>query len=547
MKDEIKQFFRGEIRDDTETLSKFSRDASLFEVRPALVLSPANVDDIKNLVRFVGKEKPAHPELSITGRSAGTDMSGGPLTESLVLDFISHFNRFTFDKKALTAKVEPGVYYRDFEEETAPDKISFPSYPASKSLAAWGGMIMNNAGGEKALRYGQTHDYVLEVRAVLSDGNEYSFRKLSPAELSAKLKQNDFEGNLYQKIHTLVTENREEIANARPRTSKNSAGYALWRVLDEKTGAFDLSQLLVGSQGTLGIMTEAKVRLVKDSPCRKLVAIFMRSWDDLPNVVNALLPLGPESMETFDDNTLKLGLRFMPEIAKKAHESLARFALRFLPEAWIGAEMLGLPRLIVLAEFAEDTKEALDERCASAKKVLRKFPVHVRILEDGPESEKYWVMRRESFNLLRQHVAGKQTAPFIDDFAILPEKMPEFLPKLLKILKDAGIAANIAGHAGDGNYHIIPLMDLTKESERAKIVPTAEKIYSLIGEYGGTTTAEHNDGIMRTPFLSKMFSLRILDLFRQVKEAFDPQGIFNPGKKVGGSLEYLAAHIKAKP
>jgi len=209
-------------------------------------------------------------------------------------------------------------------------------------------------------------------------------------------------------------------------------------------------------------------------------------------------------------------------------------------------EMLGLPKLIVLVEFAEDSKEELDRKCLAAVAALKKFPAFARTLEDGPESEKYWIMRRESFNLLRQHVAGKQTAPFIDDFAVVPERMPEFLPKLLKILSDAGIRANIAGHAGDGNYHIIPLMDLTKETERAKILPASEKIYSLIGNYGGTITAEHNDGIIRTPFLSKMFSLRTLDLFRQTKEIFDPQNIFNPGKKVGGTKEYLQNHIKAK-
>lgn len=546
MKESIAAFFTGEIRDDAGTIKTFSRDASLFEVVPSLVLSPKNADDIKALVKFVSKEKKNNSELSITGRAAGTDMSGGPLTSSLVLDFLAHFNRAAIDEAALTATVEPGVYYHDFEKLTMPKKIEFPSYPASKALAAFGGIIMNNSGGEKALSSGQTRDFVEEIRMILSDGGEYSFRKLSRPELEAKMKQQDFEGELYRKSYKLISENIDEIEKARPKTSKNSAGYALWRVWDRAADTFDLSQLFVGSQGTLGIFSEAKIRLAKIVPHRKLVALFLSSWDDLPDIVNAVLPLRPESMETFDDNTLKLGIRFMPEIARKAHENLARFMLRFLPEAWIGVEMLGLPKLIVLVEFAEETKERLNYKCSTAAAVLKKFPVHVRVLEDGPESEKYWIMRRESFNLLRQHVAGKQTAPFIDDFAVLPARMPEFLPKLLRILAEAEIPANIAGHAGDGNYHIIPLMDLTKESERAKIVPVANKVYALIGEYGGTITAEHNDGIMRTPYLSKMFSLKILQLFQEVKNMFDPQNIFNPGKKVGGSLEYLEAHIKAK-
>jgi len=546
MKESIAAFFKGEIRDDAASIAKYSRDASLFEVKPSLVLSPRDADDLKALVKFVSKEKAAHPELSITGRAAGTDMGGGPLTTSLVLDFISHFNQASVDEASMTAVVQPGVYYRDFDKLTAPKHIEYPSYPASKDLAAFGGIIMNNAGGEKALFYGQTRDFVLELKMILSDGNEYSFRKLSRPELDAKMSQQDFEGELYRKMWKLVSENHEEIERNRPQTSKNSAGYALWRIWDPKADTFDLTQLFVGSQGTLGLFHEAKIRLVKDIPYRKLVALFLGKWDDLPHIVNAVLPLKPESMESFDDNTLKLGIRFMPEIAKKAHEGLLRFALRFLPEAWIGVEMLGLPKLIVLVEFAEDSQEALNAKCAAAAEILKPFPAHVRVLEDGPESEKYWIMRRESFNLLRSHVAGKQTAPFIDDFAVLPEKMPEFLPKLLKILSDAGIAANIAGHAGDGNYHIIPLMDLTKESERAKIVPVAEKVYSLIGEYGGTITAEHNDGIIRTPYLAKMFSPKMLGLFQEAKNILDPQNIFNPGKKVGGSIPYLESHIKAK-
>ena len=217
--------------------------------------------------------------------------------------------------------------------------------------------------------------------------------------------------------------------------------------------------------------------------------------------------------------------------------------MSFLPEAVIGVEMLGLPKLIILAEFAEDTKEELDRKVKEAEAKLKEFPVHLRVLDDEQEAEKYWIMRRESFNLLRQHVSGKRTAPFIDDFAINPDKMPQFLPKLLKILSDNGIQANIAGHAGNGNYHIIPLMDLREESERAKIVPVSKLVYNLIVEYGGSITAEHNDGIIRTPFVEQMFGKEMYKLFEEVKRIFDPQNIFNPGKKVGGTIEYLESHI----
>lgn len=543
IKEKIVTFFKGEAYNDKETLQKYSRDASLMQVMPEIVLHPLNVLDLKNLVLFVNENKKNTPNLSITGRSAGTDMSGGPLNESIILDFTTHFKHLEVDSNGMMATLEPGVFYRELEAITSPYHISLPVFPASKQLAALGGMIMNNSAGEKTLRYGQVGEFVEEVSMILSDGNEYSFRKLNKKELEAKIAQDDFEGGIYKKIFELVSENYAVIKEAKPKTTKNSSGYALWKVWDKEKETFDLSKLFVGSQGTLGLLTSAKVRLVKDPQNKKLIALFFKSWDDLPAVVNAVLPFDPESMEVFDDTTMKLGLRFMPEIAKKANENLIKFALRFLPECLIGIKMLGIPKLIVLVQLAEEDQNILEQKIIDIVASLKKFPIHKRILKNGMDAEKYWIMRRESFNLLRKHVKGKKTAPFIDDFAIDPAKMPEFLPKLLKILKDNKITANIAGHAGNGNYHIIPLMDLTKESEREKIVPVAEKVYDLIIKFGGTITAEHNDGIIRTPFIEKMFGREVYGLFKEIKNIFDPQNIFNPGKKVGGSIEYVRSHI----
>lgn len=539
----LRAHYRGEVLTDDTTLTKYSRDASLFEVRPRAVLWPQDVADLKYLVRLVAESKGQQPELSITGRSAGTDMSGGAINESLIVDFTKHFKLCQIDADKLEVVVEPGVFYRELDAATRAQRISLPVFPASKDLAALGGMIMNNAAGEKTLRYGQTRDMVKEVSMILADGQEYSFKKLTRPELESKLVKTDFEGQIYNQIYELVTKNWEIIHKCAPTTSKNSSGYALWRVWDPVAKIFDLSQLFVGSQGTLGLLTKARMKLVKDAPYRRLVAVFLKDWVDLPAVVNAVLPLRPESMETFDDTTIKLGLRFMPAIARKVHQNIFSFALGFLPEALMGIRMWGLPKLVVLIELAEEHSETVVSKAAQVLTALKKFPVHARILRDGHDADKYWVMRRESFNLLRQRVKGKKAAPFIDDFAVDPAKMPEFLPKLLEILNNAGITANIAGHAGNGNYHIIPLMDLTKPGERAKIIPVAEQVYDLIIKYGGTITAEHNDGIMRTPFVEKMFGADMYQLFRQVKHIFDPQNIFNPGKKVDGTMQYLKEHL----
>ncbi len=544
LKDDLQKIIKGDVQDDAETIALHSKDASLLKVVPKLVVFPKDFEDVENVVKYINLHRKEDPTLSVTGRAAGSDMTGGPLNESIILDVSKYFKREDVNLVELEAIVGPGVFYRDFELVTLPKHITYPVYPASKQLAALGGMIMNNSAGERSLRYGQTRDFVKEMKMVLSDGNEYEIKPLLIKELEAKIAQKDFEGELYKKTFELIDKNYDVIQKAKPKVSKNSAGYALWRILDKEKGIFDLTQLFVGSQGTLGLLTEAKIRLVKEKPHKKMIVAFFKSWDDLPNVVNEILPYDPESMETFDDATMMLGMRFMPEIAKKAHMAFLKFAEAFLPEVWIGIKMFRLPKLVVLIELAEETEEEIAKKSLAIAEKLKTFHrVQYRVLRDEKEGEKYWVMRRESFNLLRQHVHGKRTAPFVDDFCVLPEKMPEFLPKLLKILKENGIKANIAGHAGNGNYHIIPLMDLTKESERAKIRPVSDEVFSLIKEYGGTITAEHNDGIIRTPYLNQMFGEEVCGLFKEIKNIFDPKNIFNPGKKVGGSLKYIEDHI----
>ncbi len=546
LQDRLREVVRGEVLIDEQTLEHYSRDASLFKVRPKVVVKPRNVKDVEQIIRFVAANQKDFPGLAITGRAAGTCMSGGAIGEGIILDFTAYFNRESLDLPHLRATVEPGVFYRDFEKVTLPEHVSMPVYPASKGLAAFGGMIMNNCGSENSLRYGQMRNFVTRLKMVLANGQEYSFRKLTMDELEQKMKQSDFEGEIYRKTFELVSSHYDVIKAAKPNVVKNSSGYALWDVYDKEAGTFDLTQLFTGSQGTLGLLTEAEVRLVETKEHQRVVTLFFNSWDALPEAVNELLPIGVQTIETFDDTTLKLGIKFMPEIAKKAGTNLFSFLLQFLPEAIISLKLGGLPKLIAIVEIAEDSSREADKKVKQVVDALKDNALHYRVITDMKQAEKFWIMRRESFNLLRQKVKNKQTAPFIEDFCVRPEVLPEFLKKLMVVLKEYDIKANLAGHAGEGNFHIIPLMDLKKESERAKIVPVANIIYDLIIAYKGTITAEHNDGIMRTPYVQKMFGDEIYALFEKTKAIFDPHNIFNPGKKVGGTIKFLEEHIVGK-
>jgi len=542
---ELKKLIEGEITQTPKELEKYSHDASLFEVLPQIVVHPKNQKDISKIVKFVAENKVSHPDLSITARGGGSGMEGGALGQSIILSFTRHFNHFKVIKEKKEAEVEPGTYYREFERETLKNQLLLPSYPASKSLATLGGMIANNAGGEKTLKHGKTDQYVKELEVVLADGNKYKLQKISKKELKEKISKENFEGEIYRKMYDLLEKNWDLVKGAKPKVAKNSAGYALWDVWDRKT--FDLTKLFVGSQGTLGIITKARLGLITPGKYTKLGVLFLKNFNQIPDVVNAILPLGPEGLETFDDKTLLLALRFFPSIAKKIKgQNTISLGLQFLPEFLIGIRMLGVPKLIVLVEFTDDSESVLDEKVAQLSKIAKQMRIHHRILHQKKHMEKYWVVRRESFNLLRKNVSGKHTAPFIDDFIVDPRALPDLLPKILNILKENKIRTTIAGHAGSGNFHIIPLMDLSKKGEIDKIPKISDQVYDLIIKHGGSITAEHNDGLIRSPYLRKMYGDEVYALFEQTKKIFDPQNIFNPGKKVNSDMSFAMSHIRTK-
>ena len=532
---DITQRFKGEVFHDPESLDRYSRDASLFAVRPALVVAPRNAEDVGELVRFASER----PGVSLTARSGGTDMSGGPLSESIVVDVTRHLNKILEVGNGY-AVAQPGVYYRDFERETLKKGLLMPSYPASREICTIGGIVANNSGGEKTLTYGQTKQYVIGLKVVLADGNEYQVKPLTQPELESKIAQGDFEGNLYKEVWNLVGEHHDFLNEHKPKVSKNSAGYFLWDVWDGHT--FDLTKLFTGSQGTLGIITEIKFKLIKPKSHSKLLVIFLNDLSLLDDVALEVLKYKPESFESYDDKTLKIALRYIFNFIKLLGKNVFSLAWSFLPEFKLVLTG-GIPKMILMAEFAGDDEQEVARQAEAAQASLARFNLPTHITNDDDESKKYWTIRRESFNLLRKHIEGKRTAPFIDDMVVQPKHLPDFLPKLEKILEPYDLTYSVAGHIGDGNLHIIPLMDIGDE-RIAKIIPElSKKVYDLILEFHGSITGEHNDGLIRTPFLKQMYGEKMYSLFEKTKQIFDSKGIFNPGKKVGGSFEYAMAHL----
>lgn len=542
---ELAKIIKGDVDTTDETREFYSHDASLFELKPQVVVFPKDGEDVQAIVQFAREHKKDVPNLSVTARSRGTDMSGAAINDSIIMDTSRYMTAAT-NVSAESATVQPGMMYKDFEVETLKYGSILPSYPASRELAGMGGIVNNNSGGEKSLEFGKTDKYVTNMRMVLSDGNAYEIKPLTRDELNAKIAKDTFEGRLYRDTFDLLDKHYDEIKAAAPKVSKDSTGYHLWNVWDRESGIFDLPKLFVGAQGTLGLMTEATLTLVPKPSHSGTLVCYMKGIDNLGELIPAVLEQKPATFECFDDNTLWLSFKFIFAFIKRlGFISWMMMCLQLIPDGL--ALFRGIPKMILLIEFTGNSEEEVKVKIHTAKQNLKKFKF--TYMEENPDeasSRKFWLMRRESFNLLRSKVKDKHTAPFIDDFVVPPARLSEFLPQLQAIIKKYKLLATIAGHLGDGNFHVIPLMKIEDPKERAKLEPAMKEVNNLVLKYGGSLSGEHNDGMIRGPWLEQMYSANVLGYMRDIKQLYDPLNIFNPHKKTDATWEYSFAHVREK-
>lgn len=538
----LKKIFKGEIITDGHVRAAYSHDASIYEMTPEAVLAPKSADDICRLVNFVTAHKSTYPTLAITPRSAGTDMSGGAIGNSLLIDMTKHFNQI-HSVTSTELHVQPGVYMRDVDPLLDKHRALIGSVPASRNLCTVGGMVGNNSGGEQSLRYGNTENAVRELKVVFADGKEYVVAPLNRRELQKKITQDDFEGRLYQKVYELIEDNYDLIRNARPKVNKNSMGYNLWSVWDRETGIFDLTRLITGSQGTLGVITDITFRLLPRAPHTGLLVLYLSSVKHLGEVIATVMKHQPATFEGFDDITFELGVKHFKLFKKqlgtkewlKQQATLASSVAKFRGH---------LPNMVLMVEFEGQTPERVEQKIAKLQKALQKFKLKTEIAGNEEQSSRFWQIRRASLSLLRERIHGKYASPFIDDLTVQPKYLPEFLPQLRKIIRKYDLPATIAGHFGDGNFHIIPLMAIESPSAQAKLEPCMRDIVPLVLRYNGTLAGEHNDGLVRGPWLPAVFGDEMYQIFRRTKEIFDPMYIFNPHKKTDASWAFSMKHIR---
>jgi FAD/FMN-containing dehydrogenase/Fe-S oxidoreductase len=505
---ELKASIEGEVRFDRISRALYSNDASVYQIEPAGVVIPRHREDLIRLVEICRRLR-----CPITMRGGGTSQAGQAIGEGIVVDTSKYFHHLLeVDAAERWARVEPGIVLDELNAQLAGLGLRFAPDISTASRATVGGMMANNSSGARSVLYGKTIDHVLEQTVILSDGSIAHFRPIARDDIPPG---ESLEAACYRTVLRLASEHAEEIDRRYPRVLRRVGGYNL----DEFTDAskpVNLAKMMVGSEGTLGIVLEAKLRLV---PLPKAKAVMVIEFVDLLEALSAapiILRHGPSAVEVMDKAILD---------NSRQNAALDRIRTSFIE---------GDPGATLCVEFYGDRKEDLPPRLSALEETLRasKLGYRYRVETDPAEQARIWSLREAALGLSMAMKQDAKSIPFVEDTAVAPERLSEYIARFLKILTAHKTTAGIYAHASVGCLHVRPVINMKVESGVRKFEAIANEVAELVLEYGGALSGEHGDGLVRSPFLSRMFGDTIYEAFREIKRTFDPEGIFNPGKIV---------------
>lgn len=521
--DKLKQQIQGEVRFDRLTRILYSTDASIYRIEPIGVVFPRDEEDIAATVALAARER-----LPLLPRGAGTSLAGQTVGKALILDCSRHMNAILeLNAEKRWVRVQPGVVLDQLNAFLRPHGLMFGPDVATSDRACLGGLIGNNSAGARSRVYGMTADHVLELRVVLSDGTITTLAPTAPAEVRRRAAGSGREAALYREIPALIGAHREEIRRRFPKMDRRVSGYNLNRLEASLSagGSLDLTQLICGSEGTLAIVTEAKLNLL---PRPRSTALGVVAFDDLiaaAEATVALLETGPVAIEMVD--RLILGL------AQESRE----YSRDYLP-------ISGNPEALLLVEFHGDSEKDLGEKLdALEKSVRRSFPkAEFAPVADVQRQANIWKVRKAGVGLLLGMRSDRKPIAFVEDTSVPTERLPEYVRRFREIMARHGTTAGYYGHAGVGCLHLRPLLDLGNPDDVSRMKAIAAEVADVVQEFGGAMTGEHGDGLVRSLWIEKFYGPDLLQAFRAVKHTFDPEGIFNPGKIVEAAP--IDAHLR---
>ena len=528
LEQDLQAVVQGEVRFDKVSRVLYSTDASVYQIEPVGILIPTCREDIIQALAVCRKHG-----TSITMRGGGTAQAGQAIGAGLQIDTSKYYSKLLeVNVEERWARVEPGIVLDELNAQLAPTGMRFAPDISTASRATVGGMMANNSSGARSVLYGITIDHVLEQTVLLSDGSIVEFREVRRDEVPAG---DSLEARCYRKVLTLSAEHAEEIDRRYPKILRRVGGYNLERFVDT-SAPVNLTKIMVGSEGTLGIVLEAKVRLVPLPKAKALMAIL---FDDLLQSLAAtpvILKHKPSAVEVMDkailDNT-------------RQNAGLEKIRSSFV---------VGEPAAMLCVEFYADRKEDLPPRLAALEADLRAqgLGYHYHAETELPAQARIWSLREAALGLSMATRGDAKSISFVEDTAVAPEKLSEFIGRFLQIIEAHGTTAGIYAHASVGCLHVRPVINMKTADGVAKFESVARAVADLVLEFGGALSGEHGDGLVRSPFMEQMFGSTLYQAFRDVKKTFDPEGIFNPGKIVDAppitaNLRYGAAYKTPNP
>lgn len=525
----LQEHLVGEVITSTAARKYFSTDGGVFELTPSMIVYPQNENDVRKVAKFSWQLAERGRMLPITARGRGSDQAGAAIGSGIMLVFPAHMNKILeLDTRSGSVSVEPGLVYSKLQQTLHTHGRFLPPYPSSIEFSTLGGAVANNAAGEKTVKYGNTRDYTEALRVVLANGEVIETRRLNKRELHKKMKQTNFEGEIYRSLNTLLDEHKDDLKMLDLGVSKNSAGYCLQQV-KQKNGSFDLTPLFVGSQGTLGIVTEAQFHTEPYNPQTTLMAAFFDDIDAAQAAVASMnaLPDRPSALEVVDDNLLNLLDSYNPNLLKGIVEK-------------------PYSKLIVLVEFDNNSERVQKRMSKRAAKIIEKHGGSSITETDKTAKEKLWKIRHGAAALIT-HVEGNAKAlPIIEDGVVPESKFREYLEGIYKIFDKHHLKVAIWGHAGNANLHMQPFLDLSVVGDRQKVFKIIDEYYDLVIGLDGSTSGEHSDGRLRAPYLKQLYGETVYGLFEKVKDIFDPHNILNPGVKINVTMDDVKPLLRSE-
>jgi FAD/FMN-containing dehydrogenase len=530
----------GEVLTSNSARRYFSTDASVLTLTPTMAVYPANTNDVRKVARFTWQLAEKGHVLPITARGFGTDTMGAAIGKGLIMAMPAHMNQLLeMDTKQKLARVQPGMTFKTFQSTMQTHGLFLPAHPASADYSSIGGAIANNSAGEKSLKYGAMRKWVSQLEVVLANGEVIQTSRISKRELNRKKGLATFEGEIYRQLDGIISDNWTAIAeyDSKTKVTKNSSGYALSEV-KRSDGSFDLTPLFVGSQGTLGIVTEAILTLAPYAPRTELIVAEFKDIGSAIKAVKSVMKLEPSALEIVDSHLL--------EFVSKHHAS----RLKDL------SSKDDLPEAVLLIEFDDLGERQRHKKAKKTQKLLNELASNIIVSDDYATQQRLWGLRHSAATVINYNEDHKAALPIIEDGIVPLESFDRYFDGVYELLKKHHVDIAVWGHAGDANLHMQPLMDLSKVSDRQKVFKLMAEYYDLVLKLGGSVTAEHNDGRLRAPFAAKQQGKEITDIFKDVKKVFDPHGTLNPGVKIDVdpkeivgmlrkeySLEHLADHL----